>query len=107
MKTTNIIAPVHHRLDPYPIPKEESPMYINEPWLIDSTCLGVINTEENRESDNEDDNIRIYVPIDLNYKAILRRLSAVVAEYGEANEENEWNFSLEVDRLISQIEIYD
>lgn len=25
----------HHDLDVYPIPREKTPMYINEPWLID------------------------------------------------------------------------
>lgn len=24
----------HHDLDVYPIPREKTPMYINEPWLI-------------------------------------------------------------------------
>ena len=85
MKESNTIAPVHHRLDPYPIPKEKSPMFINEPWLIDSTCLDEYNTEGNREPDNEDDNIRIYVPIDLNYKAILRRLCAIERQMKKMN----------------------
>ena len=25
------------QLDPYPIPKEERPLFINEPWLIDAS----------------------------------------------------------------------
>ena len=29
----------HHRLDPYPIPKERTPLYVNEPWLADKTLL--------------------------------------------------------------------
>lgn len=24
----------HHRLDPYLIPKDKTPLYVNEPWLI-------------------------------------------------------------------------
>ena len=24
----------HHRLDPYLIPKDKAPLYVNEPWLI-------------------------------------------------------------------------
>ena len=51
--------------------------------------------------------MRIYVPIDLNRNAILRRLHFIIAKYGEANEENEFGFSAEVDRLWAQAEIYD
>ena len=25
------------QLDPYPIPKEESPLFINVPWLVDAS----------------------------------------------------------------------
>ena len=28
-----------HSLDPYPIPKDVNPLYINEPWLADKTLL--------------------------------------------------------------------
>lgn len=94
----------HHALDPYPIPKEESPMYINEPWLIDKSLSEI---EIRREPEAEEDNLRIYVPIDLNKKAIMRRLWRIIGCYGEANENNESEFRLDVDMLISQIEIYD
>lgn len=60
----------YHALDPYPIPKEESPM-------------------------------------DLNKKAIMRRLWRIICHYGEANKDNESDFRMDVDMLISQIEIYD
>lgn len=33
----------HHDLDPYPIPKDRTPMFINEPWIIDeSSETGVL-----------------------------------------------------------------
>lgn len=32
----------HHRLDPYPIPKDKTPLCINEPWLIDKSLLEYI-----------------------------------------------------------------
>jgi len=57
--------------------------------------------------DGEKDNIRVYVPLDLNRKAILRRLDWLILRYGEVNEANEMNFSSDVEHLISQIEIYD
>ena len=95
---------MHHSLDPYPIPKEESPMYINEPWLIDKSLS---EEKTRREPEDEKDNLRIYVPIDLNKKAIMRRLWRIISHYEEASEENESDFRLDVDMLVSQIEIYD
>ena len=94
----------HHSLDPYPIPKDKNPLYINEPWLIDKSIYDMLPSAE---PDNEDDNIRVYVPLDLNKKAILRRIDNIIASYGEANEENEWRFSEDIGKIISQIEIYD
>ena len=76
----------HHKLDPWPIPKDKTPMYINEPWIIDKTLL---EYEAHIDPEEEDDNIRIYAPLDLNRKAILRRLDRVIAHYEEANEANE------------------
>ena len=57
--------------------------------------------------DGQEDNIRIFVPIDTNRDSIIRRLNYIVSRYGEANEENETNFSEDVAMLIFQIEIYD
>lgn len=99
----------HHPLDVHPIPKETSPLYVNEPWLIDLSILeqAQLITNLRRAPDQKDDNIRIYVPLDLNKDAILRRLNSIIYRYGEANEENEMDFSQDVRMLISQIEIYD
>ena len=94
----------HHNLDPYPNPKDKSPIYVNEPWLIDKSLLEL---SELLESAEDDDNVRIYLPMDLSKDAILRRLDRLIAQYGEANEENETEFSIDVDAIISQIEIYD
>ena len=95
---------MHHILDVYPIPREKEPMFINEPWLIDKTLL---ESCEEEYPDKEKDNIRVYVPLDLNHSAILRRLEAVIDRYGEANEENEMDFSIDVEGILSQVEIYD
>ena len=56
----------HHQLDVYPIPKEKSPRYINEPWLIDKTLMMF---SEEKEPEETDDNVRIYIPMDLNKDA--------------------------------------
>ena len=50
----------HHGIDPYPIPKEKSLMFINEPWLVDRSLIG---EHLYREPEEKEDNIRIYVPI--------------------------------------------
>lgn len=99
----------YHPLDVHPIPRETSPLYVNEPWLIDLSILeqAQLITNLRREPDQKDDNIRIYVPLDLNKDAILRRLNSIIYRYGEANEENEMDFSQDFRMLISQIEIYD
>lgn len=97
---------MRHKLDIAPIP--EQVLFINEPWMIDESIdnfhlKGKINTMP----DNEPDNVRIYLPMDLNKTAILRRLDAVINRYGEANEMNEMNFSADVSLLVYQIEVYD
>ena len=94
----------HHSLDIDPIPSEKEPMYINEPWLIDPSLL---ESPLRKEPEEQSDNIRVYIPMDINREAIMRRLNCIVSKYGEATEDNEFNFSQEVDTLISQIEIYD
>ena len=75
------------QLDPYPIPKEDSPLFINVPWLVDAS----IDVERSSltQPEAEKDNRRVYVPIDLNKKAILRRLDEIIRRYGAANERNE------------------
>ena len=95
----------HHTLDVYPIPKDKAPLYINEPWLIDRSLLEISNGSA--EPEQEQDNIRVYIPLDINKNAILRRLDTMIIHYGEANEKNELDFSIDVDMLVSQIEIYD
>ena len=99
----------YHRIDVDPIPKEQSARFINEPWLIDGSIYieSVKDIEKFRLPEAEEDNIRIYVPMDLNAKAILRRLNHLIDHYGEANYRNEANFSFDVYQLVSQIEIYD
>ena len=100
---------VHHNLDPYPIPKESQPLYVNEPWLIDPSREPELkkDVENYKQPEAADDNVRIYVPLDLNHDAILRRLDYVIGKYGEASEANEFYFSGEVDKILSQLEIYD
>ena len=95
----------HHDLDVHPIPKEKKPLYVNEPWLIDHSDYEL--SWGKKEPENAEDNIRIYVPLDINKEAVLRRLDWIIMRYGEANEKNETDFSFDVNMLLSQVEIYD
>lgn len=94
----------HHKLDPYPEPKEKTPLYVNEPWLVDVSL-----DEDNiiAVKPKPEDNVRIYAPLDLNGEAILRRLHYVIYRYGEATEANEFLFSNDVRLILAQLEIYD
>ena len=94
---------MHHNLETKPVP--EKVLYINEPDLADVTInhYGCGKQEEESQADH----IRVYIPLDLSADAILRRLRFLVCRYEEANGGNEFNFSMDVGRLVSQIEIYD
>lgn len=94
----------HHDIDSWPIPKDKTPLYINEPRLIDESLRSI---ELNMDIDPAEDNIRVYVPLDINRNAIIRRLNHIIYRYGEANEDNEMEFSIDMDMIISQLEIYD
>ena len=59
------------------------------------------------EPEQEQDNIRLYIPLDINKSALLRRLELLISHYEEANEKNEIDFSIDVNMLVSQIEIYN
>ena len=92
----------HHNLDIYPEPRDKSPLYINEPWIIDETADMRVSVP-----DPATDNVRVYVPLDLNRETILRRLQYIKSKYGDVDWRNETSISVEVALLIHQIEIYD
>lgn len=98
----------HHEIDVWTEPKDKSVRFINETELIDRTLLEYCETDDEiRNIDKTEDNIRVYVPLDINKGAILRRISSVIRRYGEATEENEMLFSSDIQSIISQLEIYD
>ena len=95
---------VHHSLDIKPFPEET--LYVNEACLSDLTALNDLNDVADSDMKRAD-NIRIYVPLDINATAIMRRISDIYSRYGEVTEDNELTISVEVGRVVSQLEIYD
>lgn len=91
----------HHKLDVKPVP--EQVLYVNEPELVDRSLF---NLRPDKPKEQED-NIRIYVPLDLNREAIIRRLEDIIEIYEEVNYDNEGSFYVTVGMLMQQIEIYD
>ena len=94
----------HHSIDIHPIPEGQA-RFINEPWLIDDYMFQYGTREE--KPDPAADNVRVYIPLDLNRVAILRRFDLICSRYGDVSWKNESDFSSDVDQLLAQIEIYD
>lgn len=65
------------------------------------------NFIEDTYPNNTDDNIRIYVPLDINQDSVMDRLYNIISRYKEATEENEMSFSVEVTILLNQLDVYD
>lgn len=51
----------HHDLDIYPIPREKTALYINEPWLIDKSIMERVQlvTDLKKRPDEESDNMAL------------------------------------------------
>ena len=84
----------HHKLDIKPIP--EQVLYVNEPELIDRSLFNLRPDKPEEQADN----IRIYVPLDLNRESIIRRLEDIIEVFEEVNYNNEGNFYVTVGMLI-------
>ncbi len=84
-------------------------MFINEPWLIDESIYfeTVKQMEKARLPEDEEDNRRVYIPLDLNKAAFLRRLEYVLGKYKDITWRNESSVRCEVRTILAQIEIYD
>ena len=104
---------MRHKLDYKPIP--EDVLYINELDLADSVPYET-NIEMEKALTGKckkeggvlpNDNVRIYVPIDINPEAIMWRLDFLFITMDYPTEDNESAYSFAVRRIISQLEIYD
>lgn len=104
---------MHHKLDIHPIPEEV--LYVNDLSLIgaltyetkDDMQKAVTGKKKSEGGILPDDNVRIYVPMDLNADGIMSRLYALYASLGCPTECNESAYYSCVRKIITQLEIYD
>ena len=104
---------MHHKLDIHPIPADVP--YVNELSLaenvpyetkpdMEKAVTGMIEKEGGMLPN---DNVRIYVPLDLNSDIIMWQLYSLFGSLGHPSEGNESVYSSAVRKIISQLEIYD
>ena len=105
---------MHHKIDVHPIP--DSPIYINDlsiattynPYELKRQAeLAVTGKTVSKGGILPDDNVRVYVPLDINAEYIIGELYSVFGRLGAVSEDNEYEYSSEVRRIITKLEIYD
>ena len=105
---------MHHNLDIYPIP--EKVLYINELEIADTACYYDTKEQHQKALTGRirtnggilpNDNVRVYVPLDLNAAQILNRIQQIYRIMESPDDTNELEFSYQVGKIISQLEIYD
>ena len=104
---------MYHKLDIHPVPEEV--LYINELSLAENVPYETKDTMERAVTGKcvrdsgilPDDNVRIYVPMDLNADIIMWQLYSLFGSLGYPSESNESVYSSAVRKIISQLEIYD
>ena len=104
---------MHHKLDVHPIPTDV--LYVNEMSLagkaLYETKQDMDKALTGRTKSNggilPDDNVRIYVPMDLNADIIMWQLHSLHSTLGYSTERNESAYCSGVGKVISQLEIYD
>lgn len=104
---------MHPKLGIHPIP--EKALYINELSMateqVYETTKEVEQAVTGKTVSNggilPDDNIRIYVPMDLNMNEIMFRVYRLYSVLGYPTERNESEFCTRMGQIVSQLEIYD
>ena len=105
---------MHHNLDIHPIP--EKVLYINELEIADTACYYDTKEQHQKALAGKtringgvlpDDNVRIYVPLDLNAQQILNRLQQIYRVMESPDDMNESDFWVETNKIVAQLEIYD
>lgn len=103
---------MHHKLDIHPIP--EKVLYVNELNLVTSSQYEMQDDYEKALTGKRiseggilpEDNVRIYIPMDLSAENIMRQLYILYRHLGSPTESNEYQYYSEVRKLISWLEIY-
>ena len=105
---------MHHDLDIHPIP--EKVLYINDLTIADTAPYYETTKQYEKALTGEtqakggilpDDNVRIYVPLDLNADQILHRLREIYRVMESPDDMNESDFWVETNKIVAQLEIYD
>lgn len=104
---------MHHKLDIHPTPTDV--LYVNQLSLAGKapyeTKQDMDKALTGRTKSNggilPDDNVRIYVPMDLNADIIMWQLYSLHSTLGYSTEKNESAYCSGVGKVISQLEIYD
>ena len=104
---------MHHQLDIQPVP--EKVIYINELNFLSPDLYGTDDEYKRaltgkKQSEGgilPEDNVRIYVPMDLNEDYIMYRLHILETSLGDPDQSNESWYLSGVQQLIDQLEIYD
>lgn len=104
---------MHHDLDIHPIPEEV--LYINEMDFLEPNYYELKEQIKKAASGKTiaqggilpDDNVRIYVPMDLNADKIMWRLYRIYMALDDPAYRNETEFMTAVGIIVSQLEIYD
>ena len=105
---------MHHDLDIHPIP--EKVLYINDLTIADTAPYYETTKQYEKALTGEtqakggilpDDNVRIYVPLDLNADQILCRLREIYRVMESPDDMNESDFWVETNKIVAQLEIYD
>ncbi len=104
---------MHHKIDIKPIP--EHVLYVNDLFIAgeipyqtgNNTAKAIEGITESNGGILPDDNVRIYVPMDLNEETIMYQLHLLYTALGIPTEDNEIFYSLGLRKIIYQLEIYD
>lgn len=81
------------------VDSDKNVMFVENSYLIEDLYPESIK--------KTDDNVRVYVPLDINQDSVIARLHNVIHKYGEANEANEMSFFVDVEQVLFQLDIYD
>ena len=104
---------MRHKLDLHPVPDQV--LYVNELSLAGNVPYETVDDYEKaltgkRKKEGgilSDDNIRIYVPMDLSADSIMWQLHSLYSLLGFPTENNEFAYCAGVRKVVFQLEIYD